>query len=100
MCFSEFILTPGLDFIIFGRIRTGFVVPTRQVEQGDVGGIETVLRTLVSAFLVIRLECRKLPLTWEDVLVAWFHRPTIEIVLRERCHRERLIERIDAVYPF
>lgn len=59
-----------------------------------------VFRTLVSAFLVIRLECRKLPLTWEDVLTAWFHRPTIEIVLQERVRRERLVERLDEVYPF
>lgn len=59
-----------------------------------------MFRTLVSTFLVLRLECRKLSITWEDVVAAWFHRPAIEIVLKERCRRERLIARIDEVYPF
>lgn len=59
-----------------------------------------MFRTLVSAFLVFRLECRKLTVTWEDILAAWIHRPAIEIVLQDRRCRERLVERIDEVYPF
>jgi len=59
-----------------------------------------VFRTLVSAFLVFRLECRKLTVTWEDILTAWIHRPVVEVVLEDRQGRERLIEKIDEVYPF
>lgn len=60
----------------------------------------SVIRAMVSAFLVMRLECRKLTLTWEDILTAWIHRPVVEVVLKDRHGRERLIERIDEVYPF
>jgi hypothetical protein len=55
---------------------------------------------MVSAFLVFRLECRKLTVTWEDILTAWVHRPAVEIVLKDRPGRERLMARIDEVYPF
>lgn len=59
-----------------------------------------MIRAMVSAFLVIRLECRKLTITWEDILTAWSHRPAIEVVLQEKISRSRLIERMDEVFPF
>ena len=59
-----------------------------------------MIRAMVSAFLVIRLECRRLPITLEDILTAWIHRPGIEVVAQERGRRERLVERLDEVYPF
>lgn len=60
----------------------------------------SVIRAMVSAFLVIRLECRKLTISWEDVMAAWVHRAAVEVVLPVRRPRERLIERIDQVFPF
>ena len=63
-----------------------------------------MLRSLVSAFLVCRLELRQLPVDLDLLLSLWRHRPAIEIVLRATEHadagRQRLLRRLDEVYPF
>ena len=64
------------------------------------GRSEFVLRTLFSGFLVVWLECRKLSITYEDILIAWVHRPAVEVVIEERLAPVGLGERIDEVYPF
>ena len=59
-----------------------------------------MFRTLFSGVLVVWLECRKLSVTYEDILVAWVHRPAVEVVMEERRTHVGLGERIDEVYPF
>jgi len=63
-----------------------------------------MLKNLISAFLVFRLECRQLAVDLDLVLALWRQRPRIEIVLGAR--QERAIQKaalrrkLDEVYPF
>ena len=63
-----------------------------------------MLKNLISAFLVCRLEFRQLGVDLDLVLALWRHRPAIEIVLGQRRQRERrgdaLRRKLDEVYPF
>jgi len=63
-----------------------------------------MLKNLISAFLVFRLELRQLPVDLDLVLALWRQRPVIEIVLGQRETRaERgavLCRKLDEVYPF
>jgi hypothetical protein len=59
-----------------------------------------LLKTVFGGFLVIWLECRKLTVTGEDILLAWVSRPAVEVVVHERLTPVGLFERIDEVYPF
>ena len=62
-----------------------------------------VLRQLIGAILVCRLELRQLPVDAQVVLALWRSRPAIEIVLVQRVdaltERVRLRRRLDEVYP-
>jgi hypothetical protein len=65
-----------------------------------------MLNSIVSAFLVIRLELRSpSPPDVTDMLLEWFHRPTIEILFERRQSEEkeesvRLTAKLNEVYPF
>lgn len=64
-----------------------------------------VLRRLLSAVLVFRLELRPpAPLDAGLVLLAWLRRPVIEMPMRQvadvEAEAQRLGQRLDAVYPF
>ena len=63
-----------------------------------------MLKNLVRAFLICRLELQRVPLSLDAVLLAWLSRPVIEVLLEERGSRdreeERLRRRLDQVYPF
>jgi hypothetical protein len=63
-----------------------------------------MLRNLIRAFLVLRLELREVPVDLELVLSWWWRGSTIEIVLGEREDRAArtaaLRRRLDEVYPF
>jgi hypothetical protein len=63
-----------------------------------------MLKNLISAFLVFRLECRQLAVDLDLVLALWRQRPTIEIVLsacqRSAARKSALRRRLDEVYPF
>ncbi|MBT4498613.1 MAG: hypothetical protein HOC74_12870 [Gemmatimonadetes bacterium] len=63
-----------------------------------------MLKNLISAFLVFRLECRQLAVDVDLVLSLWRQRPAIEIVLERRAERAEkraaLRRKLDEVYPF
>ena len=63
-----------------------------------------MLKNLISAFLVFRLELRQLPIDASLVLLRWRQHSVIEIVLHRREERreerERLLHRLEEVYPF
>ncbi len=63
-----------------------------------------MLKNLISAFLVFRLECRQLAVDVDLVLSLWRRRPAIEIVLERRTERAdkraALRRKLDEVYPF
>lgn len=63
-----------------------------------------MLKNLISAFLVFRLECRQLAVDLDLALALWRQRPTIEIVLdarQERATQKTALHRkLDEVYPF
>ncbi|MFH1571962.1 MAG: hypothetical protein ABIL09_28490 [Gemmatimonadota bacterium] len=63
-----------------------------------------MVRTLLRAFVVLRLESRDLYLDPALILLAWLRRPAIELPL-EACRGAalrafRLARRLDQVYPF
>ena len=62
-----------------------------------------MLKSIVSAFLVIRLELRSpSPPNAAVILLEWLHRPVIEILLeqREEEEEEPLTRKLNEVYPF
>tara|TARA_B100000029_G_scaffold399556_1_gene398301 strand:+ start:244 stop:456 length:213 start_codon:yes stop_codon:yes gene_type:complete len=70
-----------------------------------------MLRTIIRACLIFRLEMRQLPLEPDQVLYAWLHRPAIhllhestEAVRGGGCElsteRRQLTDRIHQIYPF
>jgi len=63
-----------------------------------------MLKRLMGAVLICRLELRQLPLDPQWVLAMWRQRPVIEIVAVRRAETapERLYwrRRLDEVYPF
>ena len=63
-----------------------------------------MLKNLVRAVLICRLELQQVPLSLDAVLLAWLSRPVIEVLLEERGGRdrqeERLRRRLNQVYPF
>lgn len=63
-----------------------------------------MFRGLISAFLVLRLEIRHLPIDLELVLAQWRQRSAIEIAIgdRQTCpdRRAALRRKLDEVYPF
>ena len=63
-----------------------------------------MLKRLVGAVLVCRLELRQLPVDAQLVLALWRRRSAIEIVVHQRldaaAERLRLRRRLDEVYPF
>lgn len=60
-----------------------------------------MVRFLASAFLMARLACQRLDVSWELCLHLWLNRPVIQVVLEEPgARREALIRRADAMYPF
>ena len=62
-----------------------------------------MLRGLIKAALVFRLEMRELPIDWGAVFFSWLRRPAIEITLPDRGRQEArraLVESLDTLYPF
>ena len=63
-----------------------------------------MLKTLIRAFVVLRLETRDLHLDPGLVLLTWLRRPVIEMPLqamqRARAGVVRLHRRLHEVYPF
>lgn len=63
-----------------------------------------MLKSIVSAFLVFRLELRSpSPLDGATILLEWLHRPVIEILFQQRESEEDippLTRRLNEVYPF
>ncbi len=64
-----------------------------------------MFKSLISASLVFRLHLREPPLDWGSVLLAWLHRPVIEIMLpveeaHSDCDTRCLVDNLNSVYPF
>ncbi len=62
-----------------------------------------MLKRIIGALLVFRLELRQLPLDPELVLALWRQRPVIEIVVQRSAAAapsSHLTRRLDEVYPF
>jgi hypothetical protein len=63
-----------------------------------------MLKRLVGAVLVCRLELRQLPVDPQLILALWRQRPAVEIVVAQRlgaaAERLHLLRRLDEVYPF
>ena len=65
-----------------------------------------MFKSLISAALVFRLHLREPPVDWGSVLLAWVHRPVIEIMLPAQAQSaskdvtRRLVDNLDSVYPF
>ena len=65
------------------------------------GAEGAMIRILASALLMARLACRRLEVDWELCLALWRNRPVIEVVLEAPAERkQRLIERIDQMFPY
>ena len=63
-------------------------------------GPRSLIRNLVCAFLVFRLESRLLSVDPGLALLAWLRRPVIEVMLDQLGPRSRLIRKLNEVYPF
>ena len=70
-----------------------------------------MLRTIIRACLIFRLELRQLPLEMDQILYAWLHRPAIHLLHKSSdavhgsgCElstdRQQLADRIHQIYPF
>ncbi|MCY3762406.1 MAG: hypothetical protein OXH50_14230 [Gemmatimonadetes bacterium] len=60
-----------------------------------------MIKNLVSAALVLRLETRQVPLDLGLIALTWLRRPVIEIVLNRASENAvRLRRKLDEVYPF
>ena len=63
-----------------------------------------MLRNILRAFLIFRLELRQLPLDLDQIVYAWVHRPAIHLLHQVRkgvkSRRTGLAQRLDEVYPF
>ena len=62
-----------------------------------------MLKTLIRAFLVLRLESRPPALTLSTVLAYWRTRPAIHYTLDETSRQtrgSRLKQKLNEVYPF
>ncbi len=64
-----------------------------------------MLKNLIRAFLIFRLELRHPSLDLELFFPSWLHRPAIHIILEEKKEekekqREHLLLKLDEVYPF
>lgn len=63
-----------------------------------------MLKNLVRAFLICRLELQQVPFSLDAVLLAWLRRPVIEVLFERResqdREQQRLRRRLDQVYPF
>ena len=62
-----------------------------------------MLKNLIGAFIIFRLELRQLSIDHYLVLTLWRQRPAIAIVLEQgaKCLRQRrLLQQLDEVYPF
>ena len=60
-----------------------------------------LIKSLISAALVLRLETRQVPLDMGLIVLAWLRRPVIEIVLNRASENAiRLRRKLDEVYPF
>ena len=60
-----------------------------------------MIKNLISAALVLRLETRQVPLDMGLIVLNWLRRPVIEIVLNRASEEAvRLRRKLDEVYPF
>ena len=59
-----------------------------------------MIKNLVRAFLVLRLESHLLSVDPSQVLMAWRSRPVIEVMFDQLDRKSRLARKLDEVYPF
>ena len=64
-----------------------------------------MIKNLIRAFLICRLELRQPSLDLELFFLSWLHRPAIHILIEEKeeeeeKQREQLLLKLDEVYPF
>ena len=59
-----------------------------------------MIKNLVRAFLVLRLESHPLSVDPGRVLMAWLRRPVIEVMFDQLNRKSRLVRKLDEVYPF
>jgi hypothetical protein len=63
-----------------------------------------MLKNIIRAFLICRLELRQPSIDLNLALSSWLHRPAIQILLEEEeeqdQQREHLLHKLDEVYPF
>ena len=65
-----------------------------------------MFKSLIGAALVFRLRLREPPVDWGSVLLAWLHRPVIEIMLPAEAQSAStddtrgLVDNLNSVYPF
>jgi hypothetical protein len=63
-----------------------------------------MLKNLIRAFLICRLELRQPSLDLDLAFLSWLYRPAIQILLEEKedrgQQREHLLLKLDEVYPF
>ena len=59
-----------------------------------------MIKNLVRAFLVLRLESRLLSVDANQVLLTWLRRPVIEVLFDRLECKSRLVRKLDEVFPF
>ena len=60
-----------------------------------------MVKLLGGAFLMARIACHRLDISWDLCFQLWRNRPIVEVVLESRAQRrQRFIERLNLIYPF
>ncbi len=59
-----------------------------------------LIKTLVRAFLVFRLESSLLSVDASQVLVAWLRCPVIEVIFDRLDRKSCLVRKLDEMFPF
>ena len=62
-----------------------------------------MLKNLIGAFIIFRLELRQLPIDPGLVVALWRHRTAIAVVIDHgaECRQQsRLVQQLNEVYPF
>ena len=59
-----------------------------------------MIKHLVRAFLVFRLESHLLSVDPGQVLLAWLRRPVIEVMFDQFHRKSRVVRKLDEVFPF
>jgi hypothetical protein len=59
-----------------------------------------MIKNLVRAVLVLRLELRLLSVDPRQVLITWLRRPVIEVIFDRLDRKSRLNRKLDEMFPF